>query len=253
MNRIVQTTFRVFILPVLYCIVLLPSKQVEAQCVFHNKILASDNPFGACPITTDTIFILDTFEIDVNYEPMLAGFPFEGVIIVDGGILYWSHNSFFRLGASACIRLINGGHIYPENILDPGCNASKALYFDTFNYANCNGENALHTFSEVNAAGCANCCNPILNNDDNFGDTEPISLNVVGIPNPSMGDFILKANGQFVIKSIEIVDLAGHICAKFQNLNASQFTVKHNNLAPGVYFARVLFKEGLVTKKIVLH
>ncbi len=111
----------------------------------------------------------------------------------------------------------------------------------------------MHTFSEVNAAGCANCCNPILNNDDNFGDTEPIALNVVGIPNPSPGDFILKANGQFVIKSIEIVDLAGHSCAKFQHLNADQFAVKRNNLAPGVYFVRVLFKEGLVTKKIVLH
>jgi len=252
-----RTTFRFSFFVALYCFALLPSQRLGAQsCVFDYKIQASDHPFESCPVGTDTIIIMDTLMIDVSYEPMPgnSGLPFEGVILVDGGVLYFSNSAIFRLGANACIRLKLGGHIYPENVADPICNPSKAIYFDIIKYASCNGENALHTFSEVNAAGCANCCDSPSNVDENFGNSNEIaSSQVLVIPNPSAGDFILKTKGQFVMKSIEIVDLAGHSCAKFQDLNASQFEVKRQNLAPGVYFARIIFKEGLVTKKLVLH
>lgn len=86
--------------------------------------------------------------------------------------------------------------------------------------------------------------------------TDDLTTSEVGlsaIPNPSEGDFILKSDVQFVMQSIELVDLAGRRAASFQNVNANEFKVNRNHLAPGVYFARVMFKEGMVTQKVILH
>ena len=52
---------------------------------------------------------------------------------------------------------------------------------------------------------------------------------------------------------IELVDIAGRVCATYQDMNSSRFEVRRNNLAPGVYFARVQFKEGTVTQKVILN
>ncbi len=82
---------------------------------------------------------------------------------------------------------------------------------------------------------------------------KPSQVGLSTIPNPSEGDFSIKADAQYTIQSIELVDIAGRRVANFQDVNNSQFDVKRNNLASGVYFARVQFKEGLVIQKVVLH
>ncbi len=247
-----SNTFKLGYLFAWYCLVLCSSKNLGAStCTFETKIYASDNPFGACPIGTDTIRIRDTLVMDVGYTPLLFGLPFEGVLLVDGGVLHWSNNVQFSLGDNACIRLKNGGHIYPENMALPGCNALKTLYFGILKYASCNGGTGLRTFSEINLAGCANCCDSPLSVSENFSVLNPESVGV--IPNPAAGDFIIKAKGQSRMKSIEILDISGQRCAKFIGLNADQFEVKCHDLAPGLYFARVVFEEGMVIKKVILH
>jgi hypothetical protein len=85
--------------------------------------------------------------------------------------------------------------------------------------------------------------------------TNDLSTSEVGmsaIPNPTDGDFMLKTDEKFTMQSIELVDIAGRLCASFQNVNNNQFTVARNGLAPGVYFARVRFNEGMVTQKVIL-
>jgi hypothetical protein len=86
--------------------------------------------------------------------------------------------------------------------------------------------------------------------------TTELSTSQVGmsaIPNPSIGDFILKTDARFIMQNIEIVDMAGRRCASFQHVNSNQFEVRRNTLAPGVYFARVTFKEGVVTQKLIIN
>jgi hypothetical protein len=73
------------------------------------------------------------------------------------------------------------------------------------------------------------------------------------IPNPTNADFMLKTDEHFTMQNIDLFDIAGRLCASFQSVNASQFTVPRNNMAPGVYFARVRFNEGTVTQKIILQ
>ncbi|MBC7773818.1 MAG: T9SS type A sorting domain-containing protein [Phycisphaerae bacterium] len=97
--------------------------------------------------------------------------------------------------------------------------------------------------------GLGNCSTKFVN-------TKDLSTTQVGmsaVPNPTDGDFTLKTNEHFTMQSIEIVDIAGRRCASFQNVNANQFTVTRNGLAPGVYFARVRFNEGTVIQKVILQ
>lgn len=86
--------------------------------------------------------------------------------------------------------------------------------------------------------------------------TKNLTTSQVGLsaqPNPAVDNFILKSDVRYEMQSIEIVDLAGRLCASYQNVNNTQFEVKRNGLSAGVYFARVMFKEGMVTQKVVLH
>lgn len=157
------------------CFALLLPQQLKAQtCTFNSKILASNDPFGACPIGTDTIIIRDTFEIDVDYEPMPgnSGLPFEGILRVEGGVLLWTSPVKLKLGSNARILLYNGGHIYPAGVTDVGCHPFMAIYFDVNKLAACSGS-ALHTFSDVNSAGCFDgggiCCDATITVKENSG------------------------------------------------------------------------------------
>lgn len=241
---------------ILVCMVLLPSMDLAAKtCVFNTMVRASNDPFGSCPIGTDTILVNDTMEMDVNYEPFIGGLPFEGKLIVDNGVLFWSSNVRLSLGANACIVLRNGGHLYPENEAQPGCTALKTLYFDLFKVAACNGQNAQYAFFEVNAAKCVgSCCDSTLQVLDNFRSPAFLHPDLVLIkPNPSEGDLTLQTQESFAMQNIELLDAGGRPCAVFQNLNLNEFEVIRPNLAPGVYFVRVIFREGLVMKKVILY
>jgi len=178
---------------VAFFVALLNYNSNAQTCVFDTKILASNNPFASCPIGTDTIIIKDTLVLDVCYEPILGGLPFEGRLIVDGGVLHWTTSCFLKLGADARILLFNGGHISPGSINENGCNGLKTIYFDMFKLASCSGANALHAFSDVNTAGCFDaagvCCDAaitVLENSGNPNDRtlcEPgdsVTLSVIG-------------------------------------------------------------------------
>lgn len=142
-------------------------------CVLSGTVIASNNPFAACPPGTDTIIILDTFVMDVNYEPLFNGVPFDGFLILDGGVMHFSSNASLRLGSLATILMFNGGRIFPGMTGDQGCNGTKTIFFDIFKLASCNGNSALHSFADVNAAGCFNaggiCCNAAITIVENSG------------------------------------------------------------------------------------
>lgn len=143
-------------------------RDVRSQTIaFDNYIRASENPFGTLPGGTDTIIVRDTFEIDINYYPILSnGVPFDGKLVLDGGVLYYSGNWRFTLGPNSRMLLYSGGNIYPGKTADVGCNDLKTLYFDTDKLASCSGVSALHSFADVNSAGCFDgngiCCDATI-------------------------------------------------------------------------------------------
>ncbi len=155
--------------------------RADAQtCVFNSPILASNNPFVACPAGTDTLILHSTLSVDVNYEPLFGGIPFQGVLIVDGGKIDWTSNTYLRLGYPAKVILINGGLLQPESSNAPDCTGLKSLYFDNKKTVNCNGVGAPHAFSDVNQAGCVNefgiCCNAYIVETDSSGNYNDLTL-----------------------------------------------------------------------------
>jgi gliding motility-associated-like protein len=152
----------------------LPTPSSHAlTCVFNGFIRASDNPFGSCPVGTDTIIIRDSFLVNVNYEPVIGFVPFQGLLLVDGGVIQWTANAHLKLGYFAKLVLINGGRIRPLSSSAPDCNPLRALYFDTIKVATCNGVTAPHAFSDINSAGCVTaggiCCNAFILAKENSG------------------------------------------------------------------------------------
>jgi gliding motility-associated-like protein len=149
-------------------------------CIFTSKIIASNNPIGSCPIGTDTIIIKDTLLIDIAYAPVIGGVPFDGKFIVDGGTIVWSSNVAFTLGENARILLYNGGHLSPGLADGNTCNGLKTIFFDVFKLASCSGANALHSFADVNAAGCFDgtgiCCDASMTVLDNSGNPNDRTL-----------------------------------------------------------------------------
>ena len=149
-------------------------------CIFNNFIKASDNPFASCLPGTDTIIIRDSFAVDINYEPIIGGVPFEGIFLIDGGVISWTSNVWFKLGYAAKVILINGGLLNPVSSNAPDCNSFRALYFDTKKTVNCNGIGAPHAFSDVNNAGCVNeigiCCNAFIVETDSSGNYNDLTL-----------------------------------------------------------------------------
>ena len=134
--------------------VVLSSNLQAITCIFNNKINTSDNPFASCLMGTDTIIIKDTLVLDVDYEPIINGLPFDRILIVDSGVLFWTSNVRFSLGTNARILLCGTGHLYPNNTSDIFCNTQKSIYFDVFKLASCDGSNASFSFSTVNKARC---------------------------------------------------------------------------------------------------
>ncbi|MBL7797795.1 MAG: SprB repeat-containing protein, partial [Saprospiraceae bacterium] len=157
------------------------TQRLEAKtCVFDYYILASNNPFGTCPAGTDTIIIRDSFVVDVNYEPIIGGVPFEGLLLIDGGVVQWTSNVFLKLGPAAKVVLVNGGLFRPLSSNAPDCNQFRALYFDTKKTVDCNGSTAPHAFSDVNNAGCVTitgiCCNASILAIDSSGIYNDLTL-----------------------------------------------------------------------------
>ncbi|MFN0014203.1 MAG: hypothetical protein ACKVU2_06605, partial [Saprospiraceae bacterium] len=149
-------------------------------CEFNGFILASTKPFNNCPIGTDTIIIRDSFVVDVFYEPIIGGVPFEGLLLVDGGVLQWTSNVALKLGAAARVVLINGGLFRPLSSNAPDCNRFRSLFFDNVKTVDCDGSTAPHAFSDVNAAGCVTvqgiCCNASIVAADSSGAPNDLTL-----------------------------------------------------------------------------
>ncbi len=185
--------FRFFFLAFAF-VTLLNSVSNATTYTFNSKIIASNDPIGKlCPMGTDIIIIKDTFLIDVPYYPFINGIPFDGKLVVDGGVLVWSSNVRFTLGINARILLFNGGRISPGLTNDLGCNNLKTIYFDTDKLASCSGIGAPHTFSDINLAGCFDgtgiCCETALTVVDHSGNPfdrtlcqagDSVTLSVIG-------------------------------------------------------------------------
>ncbi|MEZ4921331.1 MAG: T9SS type A sorting domain-containing protein, partial [Saprospiraceae bacterium] len=80
-----------------------------------------------------------------------------------------------------------------------------------------------------------------------------IEVGMTASPNPATDAFVLKTDKRFVMNRVELVDMTGRVVRELNAVNSSTTTVETQGLDAGIYFARVYFKEGIATQKVVLH
>ncbi|MBK8558052.1 MAG: hypothetical protein IPL65_20925, partial [Lewinellaceae bacterium] len=98
--------------------------------VYQNQtLLASNVPFNSLPAGVDTIILKNsTLDIDITYEPIMQGMPFQGVLLLDNGFLNWTGPVSLKLGYNAKVVLINGGKLLPDPITSADCIGIKRLF-----------------------------------------------------------------------------------------------------------------------------
>lgn len=165
-------------------------------------------------------------------------YPFYTNPIVQAGPWEW-FDSLTTVAAAQAYGLTaaQGGAIYHNAILtNPDMSKAKGLaYIDTIqNYLN------------PRIVYC-------LNLPTGISETEVSESSVNVYPNP-VADFInvKSENPANKISSIEIEDITGHSVRKIEKINDTFYKEPRKNLSPGIYFVKVGFDKGVITKKIVI-
>ncbi|MBP6826878.1 MAG: T9SS type A sorting domain-containing protein [Saprospiraceae bacterium] len=77
---------------------------------------------------------------------------------------------------------------------------------------------------------------------------------IVGIqPNPATSEINFMTQDNNLMLSVELIDVSGRTVRNVRNVNNNQLTVHRDGIAPGVYFAKIQFREGIITKKVILE
>lgn len=99
------------------------------------------------------------------------------------------------------------------------------------------------------ALGLQGCIDKVLSNK------EPIAQNIqlTASPNPATDQVVLKAEDGNMILSVQVIDKTGRLIANAQGVDNEMYTFRRNNLPAGFYIFKVNFKEGFVTRVVVLE
>ncbi len=72
-------------------------------------------------------------------------------------------------------------------------------------------------------------------------------------PNPATEAVYFQTGNEFPILDFQLFDMSGKLLRSNVNLKDHNFTLHRNGLPPGVYFAKMRFKEGIVTQKLIFY
>lgn len=152
----------------------------------------------------------------------------------------------------AFVNLVANQDIDPDTIyagselLNPGFSKAKATaYIDT--------AIAFYTPRACAALGLDDCLTALgLTTDVE----EIVDDNIVELqlgPNPAREEIFFRTNFEHPMQEIRVFDVKGLMVQSHLRINAHQYNLERRDLPPGIYLARIRFKEGILTKKIVFH
>jgi hypothetical protein len=154
----------------------------------------------------------------------------------------WWNSTYFIAAYNAYSGTTNGaGADCIQHESNPDSSPAKGrLYIDTIQ-----GYVAPRMVCALGLAGCVP--NPA-------GVTENTEVSGVRIfPNPSSNDINISVLGSNSIQRVELYDLTGRMVKQVVGLNAHDYTVQREGLAPGLYITKVQLAKGVITKKIILE
>lgn len=86
------------------------------------------------------------------------------------------------------------------------------------------------------------------------GTEEVLKDSEVGLqiaPNPAVDQIILQTNAEHPMIDIRVFDARGLLVRSHTNIDDHNFTFHRSDMPAGIYFARIRFEEGFLTKQIV--
>jgi dienelactone hydrolase len=72
-------------------------------------------------------------------------------------------------------------------------------------------------------------------------------------PNPASNYVIISSNEESNIQDITLFDMTGKVAKKVSNINRNYYELQRESISKGIYFAKIEFKEGSITKKIIFE
>ncbi|MCC6410299.1 MAG: T9SS type A sorting domain-containing protein [Saprospiraceae bacterium] len=227
-----------------------------------------ETPIMSFHVPNDPFAPCDTGIVNVPQPPLpvvevMGSCAVQPVANAYGNADVWVNNNF-NDPLSVYVRSINGNleGFFPFNL--PADDSSPWAYassLEPYGVAGSNCDTSVayagnYLDSIINYFAPRACAVFGLDADCQLGSsTKNINAAEVGMfasPNPAEASFLLQSNASFAMLHIELVDISGRIVRTYRDVNTSQFEVQRAGLAPGLYFARVTFKEGIATQKVVL-
>lgn len=72
-------------------------------------------------------------------------------------------------------------------------------------------------------------------------------------PNPAHEEILFRTDFEHPMQEIRVFNLNGLMVQSYVGINGSEQVLQRRDMPPGIYLARIRFKEGILTKKIVFH
>ncbi|MFZ1751899.1 MAG: T9SS type A sorting domain-containing protein [Saprospiraceae bacterium] len=82
-------------------------------------------------------------------------------------------------------------------------------------------------------------------------DLTDANVNLKLAPNPASTEFYINVSDETPVKSYAIFDLSGKMLRNVSNLNNTDLVIQRESLTTGIYFVRMQFDKGTLTKKVV--
>jgi dienelactone hydrolase len=87
----------------------------------------------------------------------------------------------------------------------------------------------------------------------NTKDLTDVDVQLMIAPNPASLDVTITTADNAPMKAVTVYDITGRVLAKNVNIDQSRFVVERNNLNNGLYFVKIDFDKGSLTKKIIFE
>lgn len=88
----------------------------------------------------------------------------------------------------------------------------------------------------------------VLNTNDPIN-ADKVNLQIA--PNPASSAVRFASDAEHQILNIQLFSISGQLIDSFVDINNNQFTLNRNGYGKGLYLAKVQFKDGIVTEKIM--
>ncbi len=84
-------------------------------------------------------------------------------------------------------------------------------------------------------------------------DLTDANVNLKMSPNPSSVDINISVSDETPIKTITLFDVIGRTVRTFNNVNTSAYTLRRESIQDGMYFVKLDFDKGTLTKKVIFE